>query len=92
MALRQQLLLQYIRNAVTAENVNRFASSVLKGRQAVTAQALVSQHPKTEDLVKIIGLHTYSQSTERVYEITLKPNIIECNSLRFQDFTVKERG
>ena len=91
-ALRQQLLLQYIRNAVTAENVNRFASSVLKGRQAVTAQALVSQHPKTEDLVKIIGLHTYSQSTERVYEITLKPNIIECNSLRFQDFTVKERG
>lgn len=91
-ALRQQLLFQYIRNAVTAENVNRFAGSVLKDRQAVTAQALVSQYPKTEDLVKIIGLHTYSQSTERVYEITPKPNIIECNGLRFQDFTVKKRG
>ena len=91
-AQRQKLLLQYVRNAVTAENVNRFAHTVLKHRHAVTAQALVEQYPQPEDIVKIIGLHTYAASAERAYDITMKPNFVECRSVRFQDFIVQKRG
>lgn len=88
---RQDQLLQYARNAVTAENVNRFAHMVLRQQAAVTARELVDQHPQIQDIVKIIGLHTYSSSTERTFDISLKPNFVECRGLRFQDFTVRER-
>lgn len=88
---RQDQLLQYARNAVTAENVNRFAHMVLRQQTAVTARELVDQHPQIQDIVKIIGLHTYSSSTERTFDISLKPNFVECRGLRFQDFTVRER-
>lgn len=91
-AAQQTRLLQYARNAVTAENVNRFAHTVLKRRQAVTARELAEQYPKTEDVVKIIGLHTYSASAERTFDVELKPNFVECHGLRFQDFTVTKRG
>lgn len=91
-AKRQEQLLRYVRNAVTAENVNRFAQSILKSHQITTAQALVEQYRATDDLVKIIGLHTYSSSTERIFEVTMKPNFVICNGLRFQDFTVRKRG
>lgn len=90
-AAHQAQLLQYARNAVTAENVNRFAHTVLRGRQAVTAWELTEQHQKTEDIVKIIGLHTYSASTERTFDVVMKPNFVECHGLRFQDFTVTKR-
>lgn len=88
---RQDQLLQYARNAVTAENVNRFAHMVLRQQTAVTARELVEQHPQIQDIVKIIGLHTYSFSAERTFDISLKPNFVECRGLRFQDFTVRER-
>ncbi len=51
-AAHQAQLLQYARNAVTAENVNRFAHTVLKRRQAVTARELAERYPQTEDIVK----------------------------------------
>lgn len=89
---RQEQLLRYARNAVTAENVNRFAHTVLKRHQAVTAQELIKQYSKMEDIVKIIGLHTYSASAERAFDVIMKPNIVECQGLRFQDFTVRKRG
>lgn len=88
----QAQLLQYARNAVTAENVNRFAHTVLKQRQAVTARELAEQYQKTEDIVKIIGLHTYSASVERTFDVVMKSNFVECHGLRFQDFTVTKRG
>ena len=91
-AAHQERLLQYARNAVTAENVNRFANAVLKSRQAVTAQELVEQHQKMEDIVKIVGLHTYSASAERTFDVAMKPDFVECHGLRFQDFTVMKRG
>ena len=91
-AAHQAQLLQYARNAVTAENVNRFAHTVLKRRQAVTARELAEQHQKTEDIVKIIGLHTYSASAERTFDVVMKPHFVECHGLRFQDFTVTKRG
>lgn len=88
---RQEQLLRYVRNAVTAENVNRFAHTVLKHHQVITAQALVEQYPQMDDIVKIIGLHTYSASMERTYDVTMRPNFVECRCLRFQDFTVQKR-
>ena len=91
-AAHQEQLLQYARNAVTAENVNRFAYSVLKRHQAVTAQELAEQHQDIKDIVKIIGLHTYSASSERTFDVVMKPNFVECHGLRFQDFTVTKRG
>ena len=91
-AAHQAQLLQYARNAVTAENVNRFAHTVLKRRQAVTARELAERYPQTEDIVKIIGLHTYSSSAERTFDVVMKPNFVECHGLRFQDFTVTKRG
>jgi len=91
-AAHQAQLLQYARNAVTAENVNRFAHTVLKRRQAVTARELIEQYQKTEDIVKIIGLHTYSASAERIFDVVMKPNFVEYHGLRFQDFTVTKRG
>lgn len=87
----QEQLLRYVRNAVTAENVNRFSHTVLKNHQVITAQALVEQYPQIDDIVKIIGLHTYSASMERTYDVTMKPNFVKCRGLRFQDFTVQKR-
>ncbi len=89
---RQKQLLQYARNAVTAENVNRFAHAVLSQHSTITAQALVERYPQAEDIVKIIGLHTYSASAERNFDVILKSNLVECGGLRFQDFTVRKRG
>lgn len=89
---RQEQLLRYVRSAVTAENVNRFAHTVLKHHQAVTAQSLVAEYPQLDELVKIIGLHTYSASADRNYNLTMKPNFVECQGLRFQDFSVQKRG
>ncbi len=91
-AQRQEQLFRFVRNAVTAENVNRFAQSVLKEHQVTTAQALVAQYQASDDLVKIIGLHTYSSSAERTYEIAVKPSFVTCNGLKFQDFSVRKRG
>lgn len=91
-AAHQAQLLQYARNAVTAENVNRFARTVLKRRQAVTAHELAEQHQNIEDIVKIIGLHTYSTSRERIFDVVMKPRFVECHGLYFQDFLVTKRG
>ena len=88
---KQKQLFQYIRSAVTAENVNHFAQNILTNREATTAKALVEQFSDTDDIVKIIGLHTYSSSGERVYDIQMKPNVICCNGLKFQDFTIQRR-
>ena len=87
----QELLMQYVRNAVTTENVNRFAEKVLAETQSTTARALVREYKETEDMVKIIGLHTYSTSGNRKYDVTMKRDLLEFDDLRFQDFTVNKR-
>lgn len=87
---QQELLLLYARSAVTTENVNRFAVKALQKRQAVTASVLAAETP--EEFVKIIGLHTYSSSTDRNYEIKLKPEWVVRNGVRFQDFILQRRN
>ena len=85
----QQLLLDYARLAVTEENVALLARQALAARGQVNASTLVEEYPN--DFTGIIGLHTYSQSPHREYEITLTGNWVERGGFRFQDFVLTRR-
>ena len=87
---QQELLLEYVRQAVTQENVNRFADEVLDHRETVSALELASAQGR--ELIKIIGLHTYSQSPDRNYEISVQEEWVACNGFRFQQFWVRRRS
>ncbi len=82
-------MLQYISNALTSENVNRFAKEVLEGKSAVSASSIIEANPDT--LVKVIGLYTYSQSPEREYNIRDKYNYVTISGIRFKEFIIEER-
>lgn len=82
-------MLEYIRNALTSENVNAFAKDILQGKTAVSISSVFENKP--DILPKVIGLYTYSQTSEREYEIRLKDALAECNGIRFKDFIVEER-
>lgn len=85
----QQALLEYARSAVTMENVNTYAQSVLESQTDVHASALATD--AGEDFVKIIALHTYSRSDNRIYEIKLLDNWISIHGFRFQEFVLKRK-
>ena len=80
----QQLLLEYARMAVTEENVERLAQQALAARPQVAASTLAAEYP--QDFARIIGLHTYSCSPRRKYEIVLTGRWVEQNGFRFEDF------
>ena len=84
-----QLLLDYARLAVTEENVALLARQALVARGQVNASTLVEEYPN--DFTGIIGLHTYSQSPHREYDITLTGNWVERGGFRFQDFVLTRR-
>jgi hypothetical protein len=86
---KNKRLMEYIRNALTSENVNAFAKDILRGNTAVSISSVFENKP--DILPKIIGLYTYSQTSEREYEIRLKDTLVECNGVRFKDFIVEER-
>ena len=85
----QQLLLDYARLAVTEENVALLARQALAARGQVNASTLVEEYPN--DFTGIIGLHTYSQSPHREYDITMTGNWVERGGFRFQDFVLTRR-
>ena len=85
----QQLLLDYARLAVTEENVTLLAREALAARPQVHAATLAEEYPN--DFARIIGLHTYSQSPHRDYDITLTENWVERGGFRFQDFILTRR-
>ncbi len=82
-------MMQYIRNALTSENVNSYARSILDRKTAVSAGSVFEEHP--DDLVKIIGLFTYQNSPEREFDIKMKDNYVESNGIRFKEFIVEGR-
>ncbi len=82
-------MMEYIRNALTSENVNLFARELLKGKTAVSAGRVFDENP--DALVKIIGLFTYQNSPEREFDIRLKDNYVESNGIRFKEFIVEGR-
>ena len=81
---QQQLLLDYARLAVTEENVALLARQALAARPQVAASTLAQEYPG--DFARIIGLHTYSQSPRREYDIQLTDRWVEQNGFRFQEF------
>ena len=85
----QKLLLDYARMAVTEENVALLAKQALAARRAVPASTLAAEYP--DDFARIIGLHTYSQSPHRDYDIQLTGNWVERGGFRFEDFILTPR-
>lgn len=86
---KNKKMMEYIKNALTSENVNRFARDILAGNHAVQISSVFEKDPDT--FTKIIGLYTYSKTSEREYDIRLKDNMVEINGVRFKDFIVEER-
>ena len=82
-------MMEYIRNALTSENVNAYAKFILEGKTAVSAGHVFEEHP--DDLVKIIGLYTYQNSPEREFDVKAKDTFVECNGIRFKEFIVEGR-
>lgn len=85
----QQQLLAFAAAAVTQENVNVFAAKALSGQRARKASLLVGEEPA--DFIKIVALHTYSNSDSRNYEMELQPNWVKHGRFHFQDFLLKRR-
>lgn len=85
----QRKLLEYARNALTSENVNKFAKELLKDKKFVSAGSLVKSNG--ENIVKLIGIYTYSQSQERIFDIVMKDTYVNYNGIKFKDFIVEER-
>lgn len=85
----QKQLLAYAAAAVTQENVNSFAQQVLSEKEAIQVSEVAKQEP--DEFVKIIALHTYSQSRSRNYDIELQSNWVQCGKMRFQDFILKKK-
>ena len=85
----QKLLLDYARLAVTEENVELLARQALAGRPRVSAAALADEHP--EDFARVIGLHTYSESPRRCYDIQRTGHWVEHGGFRFEDFILIPR-
>lgn len=86
---KNRKMMEYIKNALTSENVNRFARDILNGNHAVQISSIFENDPDT--LIKIIGLYTYSKTSEREYDIRPRDNVVESNGVRFKDFIVEER-
>ncbi len=86
---KNRKMLEYIKNALTSENVNAFAKDILQGKTAVSISSVFENNP--DMLTKIIGLYTYSQTPEREYEIKLKDTFVEVSGIRFKEFIVEER-
>ena len=85
----QQLLLEYARMAVTEENVALLAQQALAARKQVAASTLADEYPS--DFARIIGLHTYSQSPRRDYDIERTGKWVERGGFRFEEFILMPR-
>ena len=87
---KNRMIAEYIRNALTAENVNAFARELLQDKTAVSIGSVFENRP--EILTKIVGLYTYSQTPEREYDIRLRDSFVECHGIRFKEFIVEKRS
>ena len=74
---------------LTEENVALLAKQALAARRAVPASTLAAEYP--DDFARIIGLHTYSQSPRRDYDIELTGNWVERGGFRFEEFILTPR-
>ena len=88
---KRKEIYEYIKNAITPENVNVFAQSILKDKQEVYISKVFKDNP--DDIIKIIGLSVYSKSKEREYDkIRLNEDeFVNVNGFRFKDFKISRR-
>ena len=82
-------LMEYARNALTSDNVNRYAGEILKGRPNATAALVMEQDPSA--IIKVIGLYTYSTSPERAYNVRLRNSYVTVGGVRFRDFVIERK-
>ena len=73
----------------TEENVDILARQALAARPSVSASTLADEYPN--DFARIIGLHTYSQSPRRCYDIQLTGEWATRGGFRFEEFTLTPR-
>ena len=65
------------------------ARQALAARPSVSASTLADEYPN--DFARIIGLHTYSQSPRRCYDIQLTGEWATRRGFRFEEFTLTPR-
>ena len=65
------------------------ARQALAARGQVNASALAEEYPG--DFARIIGLHTYSQSPRRDYDIERTGKWVERGGFRFEEFILMPR-
>ena len=86
---QNRVLMEYARNALTSDNVNRYAEEILKGRPNATAALVMKQDPSA--IIKVIGLYTYSTSPERTYNVRLRNSYVTVGGVRFRDFVIERK-
>ena len=86
---QNRVLMEYARNALTSDNVNRYAEEILKGRPNATAALVMKQDPSA--IIKVIGLYTYSTSPERAYNVRLRNSYVTVGGVRFRDFVIERK-
>jgi len=85
----QEHLLQITREALTEENVNQYANEILKDHQAMEAGNLTDG--EDHQMIKLLGLYTYSQSRDRTYDIEVKNSIVKKGKAKFTDFIIEKK-
>jgi len=86
--MQNKALIDYARNALTSENVNRYAHEILGSGKPVSAAYVMEQDPSA--IVKIIGLYTYSMSAERTYNVALEDSYVTAGGVRFRNFVIEK--
>ncbi len=84
---QNRALLEYARNALTSDNVNRYAGEILDRWKTVSAARVMEEDPAA--IVKVIGLYTYSMSPDRIYNVQLKDSYVSVGGVRFRDFVIE---
>ncbi|MBP1564562.1 MAG: hypothetical protein J6A58_02250 [Oscillospiraceae bacterium] len=86
---QQKALMEYARNALTSDNVNRFAKEMLGNRNAVLASSVLEN--ESDAVVKLIGIYTYSLSPGRLYNVKIKDSVVTIGGIRFNDFIIERK-
>ena len=56
--------------------------------KSVSASYILEKDPAA--IVKIIGLYTYSMSSDRVYNVSLKDSYVTVGGIKFRDFVIEK--
>ncbi len=86
---KHQKLRQYMQNALTLKNINKFALEILEDKTEILASSILENTQNA--LAKVIGLYVYSKTFGREYEIVLTNDFVECGGVSFRNFILQKR-